>query len=83
VEHLVSAEIERVALGDFTAIATGLLGSARHESGENLSKSEELDGCEEAEGAEHCRYEDTAEEPASSRNRARCPSSEFLGQEAA
>ena len=60
VERLVTAEIERVALGDSTAIETGLLGSARHESGENLSKSEELDGCEEAEGAEHWRYEDTA-----------------------
>jgi Protein of unknown function (DUF2497) len=61
VERLVSAEFERVALGDFTAIEAGLLGSARHESEENLSKSEELDGCEEAEGAEHWRYEDTSE----------------------
>jgi Protein of unknown function (DUF2497) len=61
VERLFSAEIERVARGDFTAIEAGLLGSARHESGENLSKSEELDGCEEAEGAEHWRYQDTAE----------------------
>ncbi|MGB6374860.1 MAG: hypothetical protein WBF22_16195, partial [Methylocella sp.] len=47
--------------GDFAAIEAGLLGAARHESGENLSLSEELDGCEEAEGAEHWRYEDTAE----------------------
>ena len=61
VERLVSAEIERVARGDGAAIEAGLLGSARHESGENLSLSEELDGCEEAEGAEHWRYEDTAE----------------------
>ncbi len=60
VERLVTAEIERVARGNSTAIEAGLLGSARHESGEN-SKSEELDGCEEAEGAEHWRYEDTAE----------------------
>jgi septal ring-binding cell division protein DamX len=61
VERLVSAEIERAALGDFTAIEAGLLGSARHESGENLSKSEELNGREEAEAAEPWRYEDTAE----------------------
>jgi hypothetical protein len=47
--------------GDFAAIEAGLLGAARHESGENLSLSEELDGCEEAEGVEHWRYEDTAE----------------------
>ena len=47
--------------GDFAAIEAGLLGAARHESGENLSLSKELDGCEEAEGAEHWRYEDTAE----------------------
>src|SRR5580704_3692469 len=47
--------------GDFAAIEAGLLGAARHESGENLSLSEELDGCEEAEGAEHWRYEDTGE----------------------
>jgi hypothetical protein len=47
--------------GDFAAIEAGLLGAARHESGENLSLSEELDGCEEAEGAEHWRYEDTRE----------------------
>jgi hypothetical protein len=55
VERLVSAEIERVARGN---------GAPWHESGENLSLSEELDGCEEAEGAEHWRYEDTAEVPA-------------------
>ena len=47
--------------GDFAAIEAGLLGAARHESGENLSISDELDGCEEAEGAEHWRYEDTGE----------------------
>jgi SPOR domain len=47
--------------GDFAAIEAGLLGAARHESGENLSLSEEVDGCEEAEGAEHWRYPDTAE----------------------
>ena len=47
--------------GDFAAIEAGLLGAARHESGENLSLSEELDGCEEADGAEHWRYEDAAE----------------------
>jgi hypothetical protein len=46
--------------GDFAAIEAGLLGTTRHESGENLSLSKELDGCEEAEGAEHWRYEDTA-----------------------
>jgi hypothetical protein len=46
--------------GDFAAIEAGLLGTTRHESGENLSLSNELDGCEEAEGAEHWRYEDTA-----------------------
>jgi SPOR domain len=46
--------------GDFAAIEAGLLGAPRHESGENLSLSEELDGCEEAEGAERWRYEDTA-----------------------
>ncbi|MGH6853221.1 MAG: hypothetical protein ACREDJ_08535, partial [Methylocella sp.] len=46
--------------GDFAAIEAGLLGAARYESGENLSLSEELDGCEEAEGAEHWRYEDAA-----------------------
>ena len=46
VERLVSAEIERVARGN---------GAPWHESGENLSLSEELDG------AEHWRYEDTAE----------------------
>jgi len=46
--------------GDFAAIQAGLLGTARRENGENLSLSEELDGCEEAEGAEHWRYDDTA-----------------------
>lgn len=46
--------------GDFAAIEAGLLGLARHERGENLSLSEELDGREEAEGAESWRYEDTA-----------------------
>src|SRR5438309_157668 len=45
----------------FAAIEAGLLGLARHESGENLSLSEELDGREEAEAAEPWRYEDTAE----------------------
>jgi hypothetical protein len=48
-------------LASRVALEVGLLGSARHESGENLSNSEELDVCEEAEGAEHWRYEDTAE----------------------
>jgi SPOR domain len=46
--------------GDFAAIEAGLLGAARHESGENLSLSEELDGCEEAEGAERWPNADTA-----------------------
>src|SRR6202047_3372576 len=46
--------------GDFAAIEAGLLGAARHESGENLSLFGELDGYEEAEGAEHWRYENTA-----------------------
>jgi SPOR domain len=49
--------------GDFAAIEAGLLGATRHEGGENLSLSEELDGCEEAEGAEHWRYADTAVGP--------------------
>ncbi len=52
---------EPLIRGDFAAIEAGLLGAARHESGEKLSPSEELNGCEEAEGAEHWRYEDTAE----------------------
>ncbi|MGH6821024.1 MAG: hypothetical protein ACREDU_09215, partial [Methylocella sp.] len=30
--------------GDFAAIEAGLLGAARHENGENLSLSEDLDG---------------------------------------
>jgi len=47
--------------GDFAAIEAGLLGLAGHESGENLSLSEELDGREETEAAEPWRYEDTAE----------------------
>jgi hypothetical protein len=47
--------------GDFAAIEAGLLGAARHESGENLSLFGELDGCEEAEGAEHWRDRDTGE----------------------
>ncbi len=51
---------EPLIRGDFAAIEAGLLGAARHESGGNLSESEDLDGCEEAEGAEHWRYEDTA-----------------------
>jgi hypothetical protein len=51
---------EPLIRGDFAAIEAGLLGAARHESGENLSESEDLDGCEEAEGAEHWRHEDTA-----------------------
>ncbi len=46
--------------GDFAAIEAGLLGAPHHESGRNLSRSEILDGCEEAEGAERWRYEDTA-----------------------
>jgi hypothetical protein len=46
--------------GDFAAIEAGLLGAPQHVSGENLSLSEELDGCDEAKGAEHWRYEDTA-----------------------
>jgi SPOR domain len=50
---------EPLIRGDFAAIEAGLLGSARHESGENLSLSEEPNG--EPEGAEHWRYEDTAE----------------------
>src|ERR1700730_3223018 len=41
--------------GDFAAIEAGLLGTTRHESGENLSLFGELDSCEEAEGAEHWR----------------------------
>jgi hypothetical protein len=51
---------EPLIRGDFAAIEAGLLSAARHESGENLSLSEALDGCEEAEGAEPWRYEDTA-----------------------
>ena len=51
---------EPLIRGDFAAVEAGLLGAARHESGENLAKSEDLDGCEEAEGAEHWRYEDSA-----------------------
>jgi hypothetical protein len=47
--------------GDFAAIEAGLLGAARHESGENLFQSEEMGDCEEAEGAEPWRYEDAAE----------------------
>src|ERR1700704_6162165 len=35
--------------GDFAAIEAGLLGATRHESGDNQSDSEELDGCEETE----------------------------------
>ncbi len=50
---------EPLIRGDFAAIEAGLLGAARHESGENHSGSEELDGCEEAEDAEQWRYEDT------------------------
>src|ERR1700737_603682 len=53
---------EPLIRGDFAAIEAGLLGATRHDSGENLSESEELDACEEAEGAEHWRYEDTAED---------------------
>jgi len=51
---------EPLIRGDFAAVEAGLLGAARHESGQNLAKSEDLDGCEEAEGAEHWRYEDSA-----------------------
>jgi SPOR domain len=47
--------------GDFAAIEAGLLGASRHESGVNLSLTGEMDGCEEAEGADHWGYEDTAE----------------------
>ena len=35
--------------------------AAWHESGKNLSLSEELGACEEAEGAEHWRHEDITE----------------------
>jgi hypothetical protein len=52
---------EPLIRGDFAAIEAGLLGAARHESGENLSLSEELDGCEEAEGAEHWRHDEITE----------------------
>ena len=52
---------EPLIRGDFAAIEAGLLGAVRHESGENLSRSDELDGCEEAEGAEHWRYEGATE----------------------
>ena len=52
---------EPLIRGDFAAVEAGLLGAARHESGENLSLCEELDDCEEAEGVEHWRYKDTAE----------------------
>ncbi|MDQ6703403.1 MAG: SPOR domain-containing protein [Pseudomonadota bacterium] len=52
---------EPLIRGDFAAIEAGLLGAARHESGENLSESEELDGCEEAEEAELWRYADIPE----------------------
>jgi hypothetical protein len=51
---------EPLIRGDFAAIEAGLLGAAGHESGENLSDSEDLDGREEGEGAEHWRYEDAA-----------------------
>ncbi|MGH6850986.1 MAG: SPOR domain-containing protein, partial [Methylocella sp.] len=51
---------EPLIRGDFAAIEAGLLGAARHESGENLFESDDLDDCEEAEAAEHWRYEDTA-----------------------
>ncbi|MGH6823143.1 MAG: hypothetical protein ACREC4_06575, partial [Methylocella sp.] len=50
---------EPLIRGDFAAIEAGLLG-ARHESGENLSESGELDGREDAQDADHWRYEDTA-----------------------
>jgi hypothetical protein len=50
---------EPLIRGDFAAIEAGLLGAARHESGENVSESEELGGCEEADGAEQWRYEDS------------------------
>ncbi len=53
---------EPLIRGDFAAIEAGLLGAARHEIGENLSESNELNGCEEADGTEHWRYEDTAED---------------------
>jgi len=49
--------------GDFAAIEAGLLGAARHESGGDLSLSEELDGCEEAEGSEPWRHEEITEGP--------------------
>src|ERR1700730_9080162 len=53
---------EPLIRGDFAAIEAGLLGATWHESGENPSESEELDGCGVAEGAEHWRYEDTTED---------------------
>lgn len=51
---------EPLIRGHFAAIEAGLLGAARHQSGENLSLSEDLDGSEEAEGADPWRYGDTA-----------------------
>ncbi|MGA7385280.1 MAG: hypothetical protein WBW81_11500, partial [Methylocella sp.] len=59
-EHEERGAQEPLIGGDFAAIEAGLRGGARHESGENLSLSEGLDGREEEE-AEHWRYEDTAE----------------------
>ncbi|MGQ0443864.1 MAG: SPOR domain-containing protein, partial [Beijerinckiaceae bacterium] len=54
---------EPLIRGDFAAIEAGLLGAARHESGENLPDSLDLDGPEEAEGTDHWRYEDAAAQP--------------------
>jgi SPOR domain len=51
---------EPLIRGDFAAVEAGLLGATRHESGENLSLSDAVEACEEAEGAERWRYEDTA-----------------------
>lgn len=50
---------EPLIRGDFASIEAGLLGSFRHEGGNHRSESEELEGCEEEEGAEHWRYNDT------------------------
>lgn len=53
---------EPLIRGNFAAIEAGLLGAAGHEGGENLSDSMDLDGSEEAEGADHWRYADAAAE---------------------
>ncbi|MGH6840390.1 MAG: SPOR domain-containing protein, partial [Methylocella sp.] len=69
---------EPLIRGDFAAIEAGLLGAARRENGENLSDSDELDCREEAEAAEHWRYEDAAADsrvagPPFEENRSRRP----------